>query len=136
MADLNTDWALGEYRGDLVQTIEVEYAGTIVAGDLLVPNGVNSNGQLKVVKQTAATIPRFVCPQGSNGSAGDVKEVLLRGPIKVRIGGSVASGASVGVKANKVLAKGNDTSAIIGWSMTSGAVDGDTGVIFFNGGNA
>ena len=134
MVNLSPDWLIGEYRGDNVKTMEVEFAGTIAEGDFIKVTGVNTSGQLKVQKQDGKTTPRFVCPRGENGVSGEIHEVLLLGPIKVRINGALGAGASVAVKANEATIKANDASTNSGFSLvTSDGSQKDSGVIFFNG---
>lgn len=132
MADLNSNWKLGEYRGDNIKTIEVEYEDTLVAGDIGKITGVNADGQLLVSKHTQKTKAFCVIPAGQDGADGDVREVLIFGPIKVTFGGAINPGAPVGAQANKIV---NLVATFFGCGIhaTSTAANDDTGVIFFNG---
>ena len=132
MADLNTDFQLGEYRGDNVKTDVVQFSNGIVAGDVVSITGTNSDGQVIVSKHTGKRKPYGICPRGSNGGSGDIREILIRGPIKVTFGGAVASGLPCGVKDNKFIAKANDSSAEHGISITGTAANNDTGLVFFD----
>ena len=133
MADLDSSWVLGEFRGE-VETKEVQYANGIEAGDFLTITGINADGQFIVSKQTLKTECTFICPFGADGVEGDIREVLFRGYIKTTFGAAVTTGLKFGVNANKAVIVAADIPAK-GFSASPTAADGDTGVVYFNGGN-
>ena len=132
MADLNESWKLGEYRGENIFTEVVQYGDTIVAGDVVTITGRNSDGQLIVSKQTAKTRPYGICPIKSDGVAGDVREILTRGPIKVTFGSAAATGLPLGVTASKFVAVVAASSSAVAINMTSTAANNDTGIVYFD----
>src|SRR5574337_528487 len=133
MTDLFTYAQLGEDVSKHAEKHSVEYDDTISNGDFLKVTGVNSAGQPIVQKQTTTTIARYVAM--FDGVDGDVKEALYRGVTKVTFGGDVTVGLSFVVSANKAIAQsaaGDGKKS--GWTISNGAADNDTGLVFFDGG--
>ena len=82
MAELNTDWAIGEYRGKY-ELCEAQYGGAIADGELLKITGFNTAGQPIVEKATGTDRVSLVAIQKGAGVSGDIKAVLKCGYIKL-----------------------------------------------------
>ena len=141
MAELNPSWAIGEYRGD-AKLCDVEYAGTIAAGDLLKITGWNSAGQPKVVKATADDKAHFVAVQNGDGKNGEIHDVLLCGFIKLGTPAhatdtnltNLKDGKGVSLAAGTLAATGSTGAGVtFAYAWQGKPAVGDTGIlVFFN----
>lgn len=133
MTSTETDWALGETRGDLARTTNVEYDNTIKAGDGLKVTGQNSDGLDIVQKHTGKVTCQYVAMY--DGKDGEIHEVLVEGPVKVNFGGNVPIGAVIAPKAAEFIAFAANAAAgpSCGYNGGSPRIDNDTGRIYFMG---
>lgn len=133
MTSTETDWALGETRGDLARTTNVEYDNTIKAGDGLTVTGQNSDGLDIVQKHTGKLTCHYVAMYG--GKDGEIHEVLVEGPVKVTFSGDVDPGeivAPTGAKFAAYAAAGA-VGPTCGYNGGTVRDDNDTGRIYFMG---
>lgn len=137
MADLNPDFDLGEYaRGSVLETVEL--SGAIGSGDvgkMLKISGVNADKQMKVAVAGATDHANYVAIKESVGAVGDLRQVLLRGDVKVLAGSAIAAGAPFTNKSGKAvsMSAGSSYTRVLGFSRAVFAADDDTGLVCFSG---
>ena len=137
MADLFSDFNLGEDIIGDAMTEAVEYNATITAGEGLNIESINTAGQPVVGVCAATERPRFIAM--FDGVDGDIKKAGKRGYFKVTYGGAIAGGdvpvkGAASGKFQTAATTGADAHLICGYAMKTGTTD-DTGIIFFDGGN-
>ena len=133
MADSRPDRNLGELiLPDDAICRAVQYADTIIPGDILMVSNVNTDGQEIVSKHDGTTPPRYVAIYA--GVSGDFRDAIYKGTTKVTFGGIVGSGVNLtaAASATKFTAQ-TGTALKSGYAMDASAADGDAGYIYFNG---
>lgn len=133
MADLRSDFALGEDVLKDAETEAVELSTVVVPGQPLKITGVTSEGIPKVGAITAVTdLVRYLAVYA--GIIGDFQKVMVRGRTKVTFGGTIVAGANLEFTVDGDVITAADVNPIKGFAVDAGA-DDDLGFIQFDGGS-
>jgi len=131
MTSSHTKWDLGEVGTKYQITEDVEYNGTITAGDVVEIDGANDERPTVIKQAGNGSFAHGVAME--SGVDGDRKHVAICAKVKVTFGGNVAVGQPVSALNGKVVAAGTaNSSQPIGINWGSAKEANDTGVIFLN----
>ena len=137
MTDYASQYSVGEnidgnFNGGSL-TMSVKYTEDIAAGEALdidISADLNVDN-LPVKKTSSATAnTRFIAIH--NGVAGDIKEALLQGRVKVELGGTATAGEHASTSSSGLFLNTSATRNTVGFFLHSGVIN-DFIILYFSG---